>query len=252
MPASRSAALVTGSTSGIGLAIALRLARTGYAVTLSYANDDGRAAAALSLCREADPDARLVKADIGTADGAAALVQQAVEASGRLDVLINNAARVIDKPALQMTEADWDQVLDVNLKGAFLCSQHAARQMLTQDGGGVIVNIGATTGMRGRRNGVNTCASKAGLMIMTQCLALELAPKVRVNTVIPGLTVTDETTGRFDLSNPATRLAREEAVPLGRLGQAEDVADAVMLMLSSEAGFITGQRLIIDGGQNMW
>ena len=252
MPAPRSAALITGSTSGIGLAIAVRLARSGYAVTLSYANDDNRAAAALRLCREADPGAQLVKADIGTADGAAALVRLAVEASGRLDVLVNNAARVIDKPALEMTEADWDDVLDVNLKGAFLCSQHAARQMLTQDDGGVIVNIGASTGIRGRRNGVNTCASKAGLMTMTQCLALELAPKVRVNTVIPGLTVTDETTARFDLGNPATRLVREEAIPLGRLGQAEDVADAVMLMLSTEAGFITGQRLIVDGGQNMW
>ncbi len=252
MPVPRNAALITGSTSGIGLAIALRLARSGYTVTLSYAHDDNRAAAALSLCREADPGAQLVKADVGTADGAAALAHQAVEASGRLDVLVNNAARAIDKPALEMTEEDWDHVLDVNLKGAFLCSQHAARQMLTQDDGGVIVNIGASTGIRGRRNGVNTCASKAGLMIMTQCLALELAPKVRVNTVIPGFTVTDETTDRFDLSNPATRLAREQAVPLRRLGQAEDVADAVMLMLSSEAGFITGQRLIVDGGQNMW
>ena len=105
------------------------------------------------------------------------LSAQAVAASGRLDVLVNNAARVIDKPALEMTEEDWDDVLDVNLKGAFLCSQHAARQMLTQDDGGVIVNIGASTGIRGRRNGVNTCASKAGLMIMTQCLALELAPQ---------------------------------------------------------------------------
>ncbi len=142
--------------------------------------------------------------------------------------------------------------MDVNLKGAFLCSQHAARQMLTRDDGGVIVNIGASAGIRGRRNEVSTCASKAGLMIMTQCLALELAPKIRVNTVIPGLTVTGETTGRFDLGNPATRLAREEAVPLRRLAQAEDVADAVMLMLSGEAGFITGQRLIVDSRQNMW
>jgi NAD(P)-dependent dehydrogenase (short-subunit alcohol dehydrogenase family) len=201
------AALVTGSTSGIGLAIALRLARFGYSVTLNYANDDNRATATLSLCREADPGTRLVKADIGTADGAAALVRQAVEASGRLDVLVDNAARVIDKPALEMTEEDWDRVMDVNLKGAFLCSQHAAQQMLTQDDGGSIVNIGASTGIRGRRNGVSTCASKAGLMIMTQCLALELAPKIRVNAIIPGLFVTEETTRRFDLSNPATRRA---------------------------------------------
>ena len=221
-------------------------------MTLNYANDDNRAAAALDLCRESDPGTRLVKADIGTAYGTAALVRQAVETFGRLDVLVNNAARIIDKPALEMTEGDWDRVMDVNLKGAFLCSQHAARQMRTQDDGGVILNIGASTGIRGRRNGVNTCASKAGLMIMTQCLALELAPEIRVNTIIPGLTVTEETSRRFDLGDPATRRGREESIPLQRLGQADDVADAVILMLASESGFITGQKLIVDGGQNMW
>ena len=133
-----------------------------------------------------------------------------------------------------------------------MCSQHAARQMLTQDDGGVILNIGASTGIRGRRNGVNTCASKAGLMIMTQCLALELGPKIRVNTIVPGLILTEETRQRFDLDDPATRRAREEATPLQRLGQPDDVADAVMLMLAEESNFITGQKLIIDGGQNMW
>lgn len=252
MPESQRVAIVTGSTSGIGLAIALRLARSGYKVTLNYAADDGRAAAALSQCREADPDAVLFRADIGTAAGAAALVRQAIDAFGKLDVLVNNAACVIDKPALEMTEADWDGVVDVNLKGAFLCSQHAARQMLTQEDGGVILNIGASTGLRGRRNGVNTCASKAGLMIMTQCLALELAPKIRVNTVIPGMVVTGETTLRFHLDDPAVRHERQDAIPMHRLGRPEDVADAIMLMLSPEAQFITGQKLVVDGGQNMW
>ena len=182
MAVSQRAALVTGGTSGIGLAIARRLARSGYKVTLNYSGDDGRAERALRLGREADPDTALVKADVSQAAGASALVRRAIDAFGRLDVLVNNAARVIDKPALEMTEDDWDHVLDVNLKGAFLCSQHAARQMLTQPEGGVILNIGSSTGIRGRRNGVNTCASKAGLMIMTQCLALELAPTIRVNT----------------------------------------------------------------------
>jgi 3-oxoacyl-[acyl-carrier protein] reductase len=252
MPGLERSALVTGSTSGIGLAIALRLARSGYKVTLNHAADDRRAAAALSRCREADPDTLLVKADISTSTGAAALIAQATGAFGRLDVLVNNAARVIDKPALDMTEDDWDRVVDVNLKGAFMCSQHAARQMLTQEDGGLILNIGALTGLRGRRNGVNTCASKAGLMIMTQCLALELGPKIRVNTIIPGLILTEEARQRFDLDDPATRRAREEAIPLQRLGQPDDVADAVMLMLAEESRFITGQKLIIDGGQNMW
>jgi NAD(P)-dependent dehydrogenase (short-subunit alcohol dehydrogenase family) len=89
-------------------------------------------------------------------------------------------------------------------------------------------------------------------MIMTQCLALELAPKVRVNTIVPGLVVTQETTRRFNLDDPATRRQREEATPLQRLGEPADVADAVMLLLSADAGFITGQKLVVDGGQNMW
>ena len=194
----------------------------------------------------------LVKADISDADDASDLVTRAIDAFGRLDVLVNNAARVVDKPALDLTADDWDSVVDVNLKGAFLVSQHAARQMLKQDDGGVILSIGAPTGIRGRRNGVNTCASKAGLMMMTQCLALELAPKIRVNTIIPGLVVTEETERRFGLDDPAVRRTREDAVPLRRLGQPEDVANAVMLMLASEARFITGQKIVVDGGQNMW
>lgn len=252
MKAPGSSAVVTGSTSGIGLAIALRLADAGYQVALNYSADRERAADALTACRKLNPRTELIRADIGSRGGAAELIEQAVAAFGRLDVLINNAARVIDKPALEMTEAEWDAVLDVNLKGAFLCVQRAARQMLSQDHGGVILNIGASTGIRGRRNGVNTCVSKAGLMIMTQCLALELAPNIRVNTIVPGLVVTDETTRRFRLDDPAIRQQREEATPLHRLGAPADVADAVMLLLSPEASFITGQRLIVDGGQNMW
>jgi 3-oxoacyl-[acyl-carrier protein] reductase len=129
-------------------------------------------------------------------------MSQAAEAFGRIDVLLNNAARVIDKPVLDIMEEDWDSVLDVNLKGAFFASQHAARYMLAQPGGGNIINIGSLTGIRARRNGVNTCSSKAGLMIMTHCLALELGPNVRVNTIIPGLVVTDETERRFGLNDP--------------------------------------------------
>jgi 3-oxoacyl-[acyl-carrier protein] reductase len=153
---------------------------------------------------------------------------------------------------LEMSEADWDQVVDVNMKGAFLCSQSAARHMLQQDDGGVILNIGASTGIRARKNGVNTCSSKAGLMLMTQCLALELAPKVRVNTIVPGLTLTEETTHRFHLGDPDVLRTREESVPLQRIGRPDDIADAVLMMLSDEARFITGQRVVVDGGQYMW
>jgi 3-oxoacyl-[acyl-carrier protein] reductase len=251
-PGAQRAAIVTGSSSGIGRAIALRLLRSGYQVALNCSSGGKRAAAALRSARQVSPDVILVKADISAADSASHLIDRAVSEFGRLDVLVNNAARVADGPALDMTEAEWDSVVDVNLKGAFLCAQRAARQMLTQDDGGVILNIGASTGIRGRPNGVNTCASKAGLMVMTQCLALELAPKVRVNTIIPGDIVTEETQQRFSLADPAVRSALEQAIPLRRLGQPSDVADAVMLMLAAESGYITGQKVVVDGGQDMW
>jgi 3-oxoacyl-[acyl-carrier protein] reductase len=245
-------AIVTGSSSGIGKTIAIRLACEGYHVVLNYSSNALRAEQALAECLEIDPDSMMVKADLGNAHEAASLAAKAVRAFGRIDVLVNNAARVIDRPALDITEHDWDSVVDVNLKGAFFAAQHAARQMLTQEDGGTILNIGSSTGIRARRNGVNTCASKAGLMIITQCLALELGPKIRVNTIIPGLVVTDETEQRFKLNDPAVRHAREDAIPLQRLGQPEDVANAVMMMLGNDARFITGQRLVVDGGQNMW
>lgn len=243
--------VVTGSTSGIGKAIARRLLREGYRVAINYSQNDRRAASALDELG-GEENCFLVKADIGRPDEASKLIYRTVERFGRIDVVVNNAARVADASVLEMTEAEWDKVLNVNLKGAFLVSQAAARSMLSQDSGGIILNIGASTGIRGRRNGVNTCASKAGLMVMTQCLALELAPKIRVNTIIPGLVVTDETQGRFGLSDPDVRRQREATVPLARLGKPEDVADAVMLALSADARFMTGQKIVVDGGQYMW
>ena len=245
-------AVVTGSSTGIGKTIAIRLLHSEYGVVLNYSADDERAKATLSQCKQISSNVVLVKADVSNSDAASHLIQRAVDEFGRLDVLVNNAARVIDGPALEMTEDAWDRVVNVNLRGPFLCSQQAARQMLTQDDGGTILNIGASTGIRGRRNGVNTCASKAGLMVMTQCLALELGPRIRVNTIVPGLTLTDETERRFGLDDPTERHARERSIPLQRLGRQEDVADVVMMMLSDEARFITGQKVVVDGGQYMW
>jgi 3-oxoacyl-[acyl-carrier protein] reductase len=246
------AAVVTGGTSGIGRGIALRLLRAGYNVSITYSSNDAHANETLRLCHDIAPETLVVKADVRDGEAVASLMQQTVDTFGSLDILVNNAARVIDRPVLEMTEDDWDHVVDVNMKGAFLCSQCAARHMIDQPTGGTILNIGASTGIRGRRNGINTCASKAGLMLMTQCLALELAPRIRVNTIVPGLTITDETERRFQLHDPTVRSAREESIPLGRLGRPEDIADAVILMLSQEARFVTGQKLVVDGGQYMW
>ncbi len=246
------AAVVTGSTRGIGRSIAVRLIEEGYKVVLNYAGDDEQAQETLRFCQQKTTDVLLVKADVSRKSDADRLMQTCVQAFGTLDVLINNAACVIDKPFLALTEEDWDTVVDTDMKGTFLCSQAAAAFMLKQDQGGTIINVGASTGIRGRVNGVNTCASKAGIMVMTKCLALELGPKIRVNTIIPGLTLTEETRARFHLDDPEIRRGREAAIPLQRIGTPEDVAGGIILLLSNEARFINGSKLVIDGGQYMW
>ena len=248
----RKTAIVTGSTRGIGFAIALRLLRESYNVVLNYARDDQQAQRALTRCQQEGLLPLLVKADISRKQEVDRLVEESMHAFHSIDVLVNNAACVIDRPLQELTEEEWDRVIDTNLKGTFLCSQAVAPYMLAQETGGTIVNIGASTGIRGRKNGMNTCASKAGVMIMTQCLALELGPKVRVNTIIPGLTRTEETTQRFHLDDPEVVRARTETIPLQRIGTPDDVADAVLLCLSSHAQFINGQKIVVDGGQYMW
>jgi 3-oxoacyl-[acyl-carrier protein] reductase len=244
--------VITGSTKGIGRGIALRLARDHHNIVLNYAADDRQAQETLHLCEQATSQVLLVKADISKKAEVEHLMQQCVQHFGALDVLINNAACVIDKPALEMSEEEWEQVINVNLKGTFLCSQMAATFMLQQEDGGLILNIGASTGIRARKNGINTCASKAGIMIMTQCLALELGPKIRANTIIPGLTRTEETERRFHLNDPSILHAREETIPLQRIGTPEDIANVVALLLTDDAGFINGQKIVVDGGQYMW
>jgi 3-oxoacyl-[acyl-carrier protein] reductase len=242
-------AVITGSTKGIGKAIALKLASLNYNVVLNYASDDARAQETLHLCQEINPQVVLVKADVSNKRAVERLMQAAFEKFHSLDILVNNAARVVDKPILAMTEEDWDCVVNTNMKGTFFCSQAASSYMLQQDEGGIILNIGAPTGIRGRKNGVNTCASKAGVMVMTLCLALELGPKIRVNTIIPGLTKTEETIERMHLNDPAILQTRTESIPLQRIGTPEDVANTVILLLSDEAQFINGQKIVVDGGQ---
>ncbi len=248
----RKTIVITGSTKGIGRGIALRLARDQHNIVLNYTQDDLRAQETLRLCQQVTSQVLLVKADVSKKAEVEHLMRQCVQHFGALDVLINNAARIVDKPLLEMSEEDWEQVIDTNMKGTFLCSQIAAFSMLQQEDGGVILNIGASTGIRGRKNGINTCASKAGIMVMTQCLALELGPKIRVNTIVPGLTRTEETEQRFHLNDPAILHAREESIPLQRIGTPEDIADAVMLLLSDNASFVNGQKFVVDGGQYMW
>ncbi len=234
------ATIVTGGSRGIGRAIALAFAREGADV-LVHGRD---AAAGRAVCAEVERLGRRAvwhAADLGAAVAARGIVDAAVAAFGHLDVLVNNAGLFQRRPALELTETDWDALLDVNLKGAFFCAQAASRAMLAR--GGAIVNVGSDAGWSG---GINPCAhyaaSKAGLASITRSLAKELAPhRIRVNALAPGLIATE-------MGATAGSTLPGLAIPLGREGTPEEVAAAVVFLASDEASYVTGAILNLSGG----
>ena len=242
--------IVTGATRGIGRATALALLRDGLNVVLNYHANEANADETRAACADFGERAQFAKADISRADEATRLVKTALDKFDALDVLVNNASINIDRSLLDMTEAEWDRVVDTNMKSVFLQSQAAARVMVRRDAGGQIVNLGALTGITGRANGINYCAAKAGVIVMTKCLAIELAPKVRVNCVLPGTVRTPEIDERYDLAANEARFA--EQTLLKRIGEPEDVANAIRFLISDAAAYITGQKLIVDGGSFLY
>ena len=244
-------ALVTGGGKGIGRAISLKLASQGYKVAVNYLSDFQSAEVTVEDIKARQGTAMLVRADVSNSQDVVEMVKQVDVAYGGVDVLVNNAGINIDKPFLDMTEEEWDRVVDTNLKGAFLVSREVSRLMKAKQLQGNIINIGATTAIAGRKNGVNYCASKAGLLVMTRCLAKELAPDIRVNSVIPGFTRTGETIERFQLNTKEEYELSKRQIPLNRLGEPEEVAALVAFILSEEGAYINGQKFIIDGGEYM-
>ncbi|MET9923755.1 MULTISPECIES: glucose 1-dehydrogenase [unclassified Streptomyces] len=239
-------AVVTGGTRGIGLALAARLRRLGHRTVALYRSDKDAAQEA------ADKHGlTVVRADLADSSSVRAAARQILAEHGPPEVLVNNAGVNIDRPFLELTEDDWRQVIDTNLSGPFHLTQAFAPAMLDA-GGGTIVNVGATTGIRPRLNGVNYAASKAGLLQLTKCLALELAPTVRVNCLIPGMTETQELVERFRLDDPERRAAVLTEIPQRRIGTTDDIADALEYLVGPLSRYVTGQKLIVDGGQFMW
>lgn len=244
--------VITGATRGIGRAIALKLAAQGNRLVLNYSTHEDRAQEVLKRCQELHPEVHLVQGDISKRDEVEKLFEEGYRRFHSIDVLVNNASINIDRPLLEMTEEEWDRVVDINMKGVFLCSQIAARYLLRQKQEGIILNVGASTGIRGRKNGINYCAAKAGVLVMTKCLAMELSPRIRVNCVIPGFTWTEETEQRYHLQQQENVLAKEQSIPLQRIGSPEEIADVVSFLLSHEARYINGQKILVDGGQYMY
>jgi 3-oxoacyl-[acyl-carrier protein] reductase len=238
-------AAVTGAGRGIGRAIALALAREGAAVIVS----DLDLASAQETARDIEARggrARAIQVDVTRPPDAAALVERAVGAFGALDILVNNAGIYPSAPIVEIDADEWDLVMAVNLKGTFLCSQAAVAQMMGQ-GRGAIVNIASVDAKMRTTGNAHYAAAKAGVISFTRTLACEMSSHgIRVNAVAPGWIATEALLAKTDRWQKAV-----EDIPVGRLGQPEDVAEAVVFLVSDVAGYITGEILDVNGGMLM-
>lgn len=239
-----STALVTGGSRGIGKAVAETLAREGFQVYLTYVSKPEEAEAVAAGINAAGGAARAFRLDVSDAAAVSAFFQEEIREKVTLDVLVNNAGITKDGLILRMKDEDFDRVLDVNLSGAFTCLREAAK-LMTKQRRGRIVNITSVVGQMGNAGQINYSAAKAGLIGMTKSAAKELAGRnVTVNAVAPGFIETDMTAKLTD----EIRAAYIEAIPLRRLGQPQDIADAVAFLASDKAGYITGQVIAVNGG----
>lgn len=242
-------ALVTGAQQGIGRAIALAYGRAGASVVLNYLDNEATAEESAAQIRALGQRAVTVAGDVAWAVDVRRMIEAAA-ALGGLDIVVNNAGIFPRVEFLDMTEAQWDEVLTVNLKGTFLCTQAAAQHMVQRGQGGVVINLASGAAFRSSPRGVHYVASKAGIVGLTRAAALELAPyRVRVNAIAPGLT--DTAQPRYGMSEAELQAAARQ-VPLGRMGSPEDVADLAVFLASDESRHITGQTIHVNGGQYLY
>jgi len=238
-------ALVTGASRGIGKAIALKLSSLGSKVAVNYRDREAEAISVVeAISRQGREEAMAIRADVADTEAVKAMVQQVTDRWGKIDILVNNAGINRDTLLLRMSEKDWDDVIDTNLRGAYLCTRFALRSMMRQ-GWGRIINISSIAGVMGNPGQSNYAASKGGLIAFSKSVAREMGSRsITVNAVAPGFIVTEMT----DRLPPERKESILAMIPLQRFGQPEDVAELVAFLASEKAGYITGQVICIDGG----
>lgn len=243
--------LITGSSRGIGASLGIYLAQAGFRVVINYSSSAEQACRVVeTITGQVGPGRAIcIQADVSKRDDVQRMFEQIQVQVGQVDILINNAGVNMDGPFLEMTDEQWSRVTGTILNGTFICSQEFARRYVESEGH--IINMGASTGFRGRKNGANYCSARAGVIALTKCMALELAPHIRVNCVVPGYIDTDELMTRYSLSDPERRQQVESTIPLGRLGTPDDICKTVLFLIR-DAEYITGQNFFVNGGHFMY
>lgn len=246
-------AIVTGASSGIGKATAIRLANEGASVCVNYYSpaeaDDAKAVVA--VIEAAGASGLAVQADVADEDSVVAMVARVVDAFGGLDLLVNNAGIEKQIPLLEMSEKDWTRIIRTNLTGAFLCLREAAKVMVMSGKGGVIVNMSSVHEFIPWPGFAHYCASKGGLKMLMETAAREFADKgIRLCNIAPGAIATP--INNFVLDDPEAKHAVEAEIPMGHFGQPEQIAAAVAWAASDEAGYLTGTTIVVDGGMSLY
>jgi 3-oxoacyl-[acyl-carrier protein] reductase len=240
-------ALVTGGSKGIGRATSILLAMAGARVIINFNKSQEKAEAVQKEIAAAGKDADIFQADVSAPDEVTKIFEYIYDKYKGIDILVNNAGIIKDNLLITMKLSEWDKVMDTNLKGAFMCTKHAAEMMMNRHFG-KIINISSIGAVRGGRGQTNYASAKGGLLSFTKACAVELAPKgIQVNAVLPGMIITD-------MSSRVRKRAGDrilERIPLERFGEPEDVAKLIVFLASGGSDYITGQAISVDGGMSI-